>query len=281
MKIGRKILSVLLSASMMLSMCAPTFAAQGDALTDSLTGKTVDVSWYGSGESVVEIKTAEELVALGAIVGGRVVGIPRDDFKGKTVKLTADINMENTLFYPIGYAGPDLISFDADFKAFRGTFDGNNKAISNITQNAEVMADAMGKETYRDGMGLFGYILGGTVENLIIENFKAEGKYADMGAVAAYAEGTCTFKDIVLTGSSLTTEGCAAAGIVGWDSGRSSVVTFENIDIDGTNTFAVGSKNSTVGGVMGYLNKNSAATFAGCDVASTLKAKDGAGDIKF
>ena len=85
MKIGRKILSVLLSASMMLSMCAPTFAAQGDALTDSLTGKTVDVSWYDSGESVVEIKTAEELVALGAIVGGRVVGIPRDDFKGKTV----------------------------------------------------------------------------------------------------------------------------------------------------------------------------------------------------
>jgi len=271
-KIGKKILSVLLSASMILSMCSTAFAAES---TTSL-GETMDISWYASDKNEFEISTAEELVGLSAIVGGRA-GIPRDNFKGKTVTLGADISMDGVAFYPIGYAGPDTISFDVDFKAFRGTFDGNGKTISNITQDSTTIV----KNGYRDGMGLFGFVVGGTVKNLNIDGFVANGKYADMGVIAAYAKDNCTFKDITVTGSSLTTEGCAAAGVVGWDSGSNSDVTFSGITVDSTNTFTAGAKNSTVGGVMGYLSRNSQAKFENCHISAELEAKTTGESFKY
>jgi len=268
-KIGKKILSVLLSVSMVLSMCSPAFAAGNTASQSGIDSSQMDISWYDSSKQELVIDSAADLVGLSAIVGGRA-GIPRDSFRGKTVKLGADIDMIGvTNFYPIGYAGPDNISFDVDFKSFSGIFDGNNRTISNITQNSDVLNGDGENGSYRDGMGLFGYVVDGTVKNLTIKNFKAEGMYADMGVVAAYVEGDCSFEGISLRSCDVSTDSCAAAGIVGWDSGRSSNVAFSDITIDSSNIFG-GSGHTTAGGVMGHLSRNSKAQFENCHISAEL-----------
>jgi predicted ribosomally synthesized peptide with SipW-like signal peptide len=98
-----------------------------------------DYNWYDASKTELAIANADQLAAFGAIVGGmkmvtdRVDGkytysdeVIQDSFAGKTVKLLADINLdddeannnENIIFYPIGYWNED------------GTYEKSNKAIS-------------------------------------------------------------------------------------------------------------------------------------------------------
>ena len=162
-----------------------------------------DYTWYTSaaeGTTEYTIANAEQLAAFGAIVGGmkkvtsRVDGkytysdeIIQDSFSGKTVKLLADINLgdgeesnvANKIFYPIGYWNEDGTyeksnkAISSGFYTFNGTFDGTGHTISNFYQNTwEMKGDhnwyAPEDQYFRDGMGLFGRVYGGTVKNLTV-----------------------------------------------------------------------------------------------------------------
>ncbi|MBO5241020.1 MAG: DUF3737 family protein [Clostridia bacterium] len=78
-------------------------------------------------------------------------------YVNETVKLTADIDLENEAWTPIGKDGDQQ-----NGKAFYGTFDGNDKTISNLYINLSTRA--------YQAAGLFGSIRGGTIKNLKIEN---------------------------------------------------------------------------------------------------------------
>lgn len=249
-----------------------------------------DYSWYtnavapADGEAVTEYKiaNADQLAAFGAIVGG-MNGQKQDDFNGKTVKLLTDINLgdkesENNpdlIFYPIGYynntgsyekaSGGSVTS---SVSSFEGTFDGNGHTVSNFYQNTwEMFGDyndgySGTPNHYKDAMGLFGYVLNGTVKNLTVENFKSDGEYTPTGVIAAYADGNSTFENITITDCNPRVYNTGNGGIIGIAGDTSTAnddhITLKNITVDNTNVISAlwGSWDVACGGLVGMYRGN-------------------------
>lgn len=132
--------------------------------TDVWVG-TVDTSWYDASKDTFEIRTAAELAGLAALVNGTAKDaegnpIAAVNFKGKTIKLTADIDLNNQVWTPIGNGNSVF--------AFSGTFNGDGYTISGLN-----VPDT-------NAPGLFGYIFG-TVQNLIVKGSVTVGENADDG----------------------------------------------------------------------------------------------------
>lgn len=98
-------------------------------------------------------------------------------FKDQTVKLTADIDLQNEEWTPIG-------NIDA---IFQGTFDGQGHTISNLYINMPT----------KSNVGFFGYTTQGEIKNLTIENANVTG-YLEVGAVAGTPY-TSKYTNIVLS----------------------------------------------------------------------------------
>ena len=253
-----------------------------------------DYSWYtnavapvdGESASVYVIANADQLAAFGAVVGGMAEGIEQDSFSGKTVKLLSDINLgddeehnkSDIIFYPIGYNSSDGkyektgVAVTTGFYNFCGTFDGQGHTVSNFYQNTWEMK---GDNTYydltlqyfRDGMGLFGRVYGGTIKNLSVDNFKSDGEYTTTGVIAAYADGA-TFENIAITNCNPRVYNIGNGGIVGcvgWyakDEGMKT--TFKNITVDNSNKISAlwGSYDVACGGIVGQYYPTSGQTSA-------------------
>ena len=242
-----------------------------------------DYSWYTNavapvdGEATADyyfIANADQLAALSAIVGG-MNGQTQDSFKDKTVKLLADINLgdkesENNpdiIFYPIGYYNSEgtyertNTAITSGLRNFEGTFDGNGHTVSNFYQNTwEMKGDhdwySPEEQYYRDGMGLFGRVYGGTVKNLTVENFSSDGEIATTGVIAAYAEGA-TFENIAIFNCNPRVYNIGNGGIVGcvgWYAKEAGLkTTFKNITVDNSNKISAlwGSYDVACGGIVG------------------------------
>ena len=188
--------------------------------------RNTDAQWTGGSEAPVQngdtyyIYNADQLRGFAEMVGG-MNGKIASDFAGKTVVLHADLNLNDTVdkndkvFYPIGYYnstnsyekksgthnGKAVVS---GFNPFKGTFDGNGHTISNFYQNTwEMFGDyndgySGTPNHYRDGMGLFGKVYGGTVKNLTVKDFSSDGEYTTTGTIAAYADCGATFENIAI-----------------------------------------------------------------------------------
>jgi len=90
-----------------------------------------EYGWYGNGSSnSFTISNFAQLEEFAKIVGGNTGygGPEKSDFRGKTVTLTADIDMSGKKWYGIGSSG-----FASN--PFNGTFDGNNKTISGLNMS--------------------------------------------------------------------------------------------------------------------------------------------------
>ena len=264
-----------------------------------------DYTWYtkDTNASVFTIANADQLAAFGKIVGGMATEITvptetkRDPFDGKTVKLIADINLggdvkldngdTKNIFHPIGYYfNPDNngdktnVAYSTVYN-FKGTFDGNGNTISNIYQNTwEIKGDynsgyPAGSNYYKDGFGLFGYVNGGTVKNLTVDNFSSDGEFTPTGVVAAYAA-NATFENIAITNSNPRVYNTGNGGIVGIGGNNSDTesnkLTFKNITVDNTNKISAlwGSWDVACGGMMGMFRGNGKVKFINCHVAAHM-----------
>ena len=168
--------------------------------TDVWDGTAVDTSWYAGHENATEfsIGTAAELAGLAALVNGTAKDADNNpiaavNFSGKTIVLTADIDLNNQAWTPIGNEN----GFDAEL-AFSGTFNGDGYTVSGLNV----------PDTYFPG--LFGQIsTSAVVQNLIVKGSvtggdEASGTWAEAAGVAAYNDGciqNCGFYGTV-TGSS-------------------------------------------------------------------------------
>ena len=250
-----------------------------------------DYSWYtnavapvAEGEPDYIIANADQLAAFGAIVGG-MDGQTQNSFSGKYIKLVADVNIgdldsENGLvFYPIGYWNSEgtyeksNTAISSGFYTFEGTFDGNGNTISNFYQNTwEMKGDHNWYDAtlqyYRDGMGLFGKVYGGTVKNLTVDNFSSDGEIATTGVIAAYADGA-TFENIAITKCNPRVYNIGNGGIVGcvgWYAKEEGLkTTFKNITVDNSNKISAlwGSYDVACGGIVGQYYPTSGQTSAG------------------
>lgn len=121
-------------------------------------------------EETIEIGTAEDLAAF-----AKAVNDDNQSFSGKTVKLTADIDLKNHLWTPIGQTGHNT---------FNGVFDGQNYTIKNLY----VVSDDQTGAHYSSG--LFGWVESPSADHGHIKNVKIDGAYVsghhNCGALVGY-----------------------------------------------------------------------------------------------
>ena len=199
---------ILLGILTLWLMCGQTLWAQTtnkyysiDIYADSYAGGD------GSKTNPYEIATEEQLAKLARDVNN---GNTPQAFLGKYFKLTADINLKNGIWMPIGKYynyGND----NGNNRLFFGKFDGNGHVIKNMHIQWKG-TDA------KSAWGLFSTLQGAsstsltTVTNLIIENAKVEkepgfepyGPDYKVGVVAGEIYGNTELSNIIIRGSKIT-----------------------------------------------------------------------------
>ena len=148
-----------------------------------------------------------------------------NSFAGLTVKLTNDITL-NDGWKPIGEGYRDVANSNTAAYGittfFAGTFDGNNKTISNLNNKGFVPTQARlvkddGVDTY--AYGLFALVENATFKNVKLTNVDIDGsRYAganidSVGALVGYSRGNLTVQNITVSGAIKGTD--AVSGVVG------------------------------------------------------------------
>ena len=129
-------------------------------------------------QDVIEIGSVADLIAFHKAVNNG------NNYSGKTVKLTADLDLQGENWTPIGSLLANPV------QGFKGTFDGQNHTISHLTISQS------------GNVGLF-YHLGGTIKNLTLTDVNIKGSY-QTGAFAAYCSGLGTIENCHVNGGTIT-----------------------------------------------------------------------------
>ena len=108
------------------------------------------------------------------------VNIEKNSYNGKTVKVTADIDLSNVAWTPVGQTGATQ---------FLGTFDGQNHMITNLAIDATAQTGA------NYSSGLFGWLNAAVVKNVKIDGATVKGNH-NVGVIAGYLETSgCTVEN--------------------------------------------------------------------------------------
>ena len=171
-----------------------------------------------------------------------------DYFAGKTVKLGANIDLNNEEWTPIGSATKD--------HGFMGNFDGNGFVIKNLNIT-EITLDADGYAY----AGLFGVTEGtdkdnqNYIKNLVIENVNIATEGHIAAAAVAYPYYTA-LKNIKVQGNVNIKGGDYTAGVLAY---TRRLVDAENISIEANAGSSI-EGNMTVGGVISDIQMNGGLT---------------------
>jgi hypothetical protein len=146
-------------------------------------------------------------------------------FAGKTVKLTANIDLNNEAWTPVGQTGATQ---------FQGTFDGNGKTIYNL--NIDKTSETGGNYS----SGLFGWLNAAKVKNVTVNDATVKGNH-NVGVIAGYLETAgCTIENCHVIGAAVECHhanddacGDKCGGIVG-HAGNANVVVKDCTVADST-----------------------------------------------
>lgn len=255
----RKWLAAILTAAMSLTMVPAAFASEPTATTEGLT--QVD--------GVYQIEDGADLVAFAALVNGGDTDV--------NAILVNNIDLSNLTYTPIGtsYSNP-----------YSGTFDGNDKTISNVTiagsdasdsqiwagifacvsgtvkdftlDNVDInnTSTASGGDAEQAASGTaVAVLIGGTVENVdALSSCSVNGVYRTGGIVGSSrevgAEITACVNAAPVTGTGNYTGGIVGAAHNVWGGEWDTGTTISGC----TNTAAVNGT-SEVGGIAGYVDR--------------------------
>ena len=200
-----------------------------------------DTSWYSDEGTAFTLSDAADLQGFAQLVNGGKT------FKGKTVTLSAFIDLSGINWTPIGSAS----------NPFQGTFDGGSFTISNLTVFNQDLDDA----------GLFGYLsTPGEIKNVTLENVNITAR-ARVGALVGAAY-TGTVTDCTVTGNIQISGNYFVGGLTGYGyaaiadcsvhgNTRSAVTaTYKGSDLEG----------DSVGGLVGFRGEDPVVT-EGCSVS--------------
>ena len=158
-------------------------------VADDATNSIVKKDFVQDENGVWHVMNAKAYNEFTAAVNGGTT------FEGQTVVLDADIDFQNATVAPIGN--------QSDNKPFKGTFNGNNKKLSNVT-----VQNIVGKQ----GVGIFGKVYAPCViKDLTVESATVIGDkttagdkaIAYVGGIAGHGYATiqnCTFKGNIYAG---------------------------------------------------------------------------------
>ena len=188
-----------------------------------------DTSWYQADATEFQIATAEQLAGLAQLVNAGYT------FEGKTIKLTADIELNNTTGWENWNESTEGLNswtpIGTNWKnPFAGTLDGDGHSVSGICITSEA-----------DCQGLVGYLgRGGTLQNLGVKASYIKGGKR-VGGVCGTNSGTVT--NCYNTGN---VKGNNYVGGVCGDNYRTVTNCYNTGSVEG---------NNSVGGVCGYNNR--------------------------
>ena len=137
-----------------------------------------------SAQDVVEISTVDQLKAFRDAVNSGT------SYAGKTVKLTADLDLQGEDWFPIGYN--TMASYPGT--AFKGDFDGCNYTISNLKVKSS--------EPEYATAGLFGSIASGSIKNLTLKNVDVTSTHW-AGGIVAYTSNGPTIENCKVIGGTI------------------------------------------------------------------------------
>ncbi len=168
----------------------------------------------GTEEGVYPIWTPEQMNMIGANPG---------DW-GKHFKLMADLDLS-------AYTGMEYHIIGTSWSnPFTGTFEGNGHVISHLTMT----------RLFEDHIGLFGYVWGGRIQNLGIENANIIGGNSVGGLVGFNDYGTLASCYAV---GSVSGSANSVGGLVGYNHHGTLASCYANASVNGS---------SFVGGLVGY-----------------------------
>lgn len=212
-----------------------------EPLADGLVGRLVATGklmlgghqYFADGvyinEGVYEIQDADGMFWFATEVNDN-----HNMFMDKTVKLIADIDLENKAWKPIGQSG-GLFGIGE----FYGTFDGNGKTIKNlkISERHPEADTPVDPEAQYYATGLFGWTCEATIKNVTIDGANIEGSHF-VGAIVGYNEAGmvsgCTVKNVVIKAGHYHEDiscGDKIGAIVGYNYGTIDNCHVENANI--------------------------------------------------
>lgn len=184
----------------------PTAASAEEETATAASGiwdGSYDTAWFdaNSGAKEATLTTPQQLAGMTKLNQGG------QKFEGWTIKLGAN------LFMNAGNAGDWQTAAPANewrpIRNFMGTFDGQGYSISGLFCNSPA----------EEGVGLFAFLNGATVKNLIVTNSLLIGK-CEVGAVAGFIRNNKArmeniYSDAILSVDSASDAGARSGGILG------------------------------------------------------------------
>lgn len=200
----------------------PTYISTLSAPTDKWTDSgNYDTGWYSSTETVFYISSARQLAGVQALLSSGV------SFSGKTIKLTADIDLRGHEWYSNGWG-----------TAFAGTFDGQNHKITGLYFDEETLGR----------VALFGSADSATIKNVLLDHSYIRGNERVAGFVG-YATGSTVINNCVNFAKIYATGGdYNAGGILGQSASNGVLV------VNCVNYGSVIASGEETGGIVGFVH---------------------------
>ncbi len=251
-------LAVLALGAALWGFPALAWCAQDDGVAVLQAAEPVDgadtgpfAGGSGTADDPYTIGTASQLAAFRDAVNAG------SSYQGKTIALTADIDLGGAPWTPIGASVRSGSGVEEGSTPFAGAFDGAGHKVSGLAI-APTAAPADGPDY---ALGLFGAVMGGTVRNLVLPDAGIAAPQSELagGAVGLLGEGGIVSG--VTVGGSIAAK-CGAGGIVGRLVARGTIAGCTN---DAEVTVTGGSGNA--GGIVGaayYSPQGSLMTIADC-----------------
>ena len=259
-------------ALLCIVLCVFVFSCGISAADPAPWDGTADTSWYDAEKTSFEIDTPEKLAGLAAIVNGTAEGIEIDSFAGKTITLTADLDLGGVQAPDGSYVALTSKNWtpigEAFMKPFSGEFNGNGHNIANL-----YISSTIGRQ------GIFGFAGGNAkIKNLNIVSGSVTAT-SESGALLGFSH-TSSSVIILNCSNAASVKGTyAVGGLVGalnynksyiancYNSGTVQASSYGTGGVVGTlacnmvNCYNVGSVSNTfstgrVGGVFGDVNGN-------------------------
>ena len=217
---------------------------QADAALTEEWKNFADTSWHTGHEADTElfISTPEQLAGLAKLVNE---GSAENAFEGKTITLTADIDLSGKIWTPAGW------QTDGDLRCFAGSFNGNGHTVSGLSEMRvfrTAPTSVVNFQALHPCYGLFGIIRSGSAGDVTVKNLRITGTPVNAEEAAVY--------------DSIAGQGIYYGALAGAVLKRgTSAITVENIRFEGNITAktAKGFHGSArgeecVGGIAGLCN---------------------------
>ena len=260
----KKLLSILLVLALLLTLL-PTAALAADGAWDGSIA-TAFAGGTGTESDPYQIADGAQLAYLASEVNK---GQP---YENACFVLTADIDLGNHDWTPIGNSFSDALFGGTDYSVFAGNLDGKGHTVSNISIGTE------GAPLESDVFGLFG-VTGGKLSNLNLDGVTICGTAKNVsgyviglaGALSGSASGpveNCHVTNLSMT-MNTPDSGMTAAYWIGGLVGALDSRYIDECSVSGRITETSGK--GSIGGLIGELGRAAKITYSHADVALNVK----------